>query len=126
MLLAIEPEQPPPKINQRKCVYCSSEIPSDALKCSHCGSRVLVKPVTMVPPILAALASCLCLAGLGQMLAGQVGKGLVLILVCVVAGLATSGLAALILWPLMAVDAFMVANKQQKGKPVGPWEFFPS
>ncbi len=121
----------PPSLQSpgRKCPFCGGEIPNEAVKCRHCGSSVTTingpdKPQRS--PIYIAVVSGCCVAGLGQLIVGQVGKGLVMMLVSVIVAVITGGIGAFVMWPLMAVDAYMVTKKINSGKPVGPWEFFPS
>jgi hypothetical protein len=67
---------------------------------------------------VATLLSCV-IPGSGQIYLGQTHKGIVImvggLLICWAGGL---------LGPLMAVDAFRMAEKLEEGKPIGKWEFF--
>jgi TM2 domain-containing membrane protein YozV len=71
-----------------------------------------------------AVLSGLCLAGVGQMILGQVGKGVVILLGSIALGALTAGLSAFVTLPLAAIDAYCIAKKLQDGKPVGQWEWF--
>jgi hypothetical protein len=119
----------PPKPANKKCTFCAEEISLEALKCKHCGAslstRVLQSTAQPKDPLLMAIASGCCLAGLGQILLGQVTKGIVFLILCLVIGSITGGIAALVLWPVMGIDAYMVAKKLKNGQPVSEWEFFP-
>jgi TM2 domain-containing membrane protein YozV len=77
-------------------------------------------------PVLMGMLSGCCIAGLGQVVLGQITKGIVLLLFNVVIVLFTAGFAALVTWPLMGIDAYLIAKKLRSGQPVGEWEFFPS
>jgi hypothetical protein len=113
----------------KKCPYCSGEIPVEAVKCKHCGSSVSTlnkSPTEARDPLLMAVYSGCCLAGMGQMVLGQTGKGFVMLLGSVAVAVITGGIGALVLWPLNGIDAYMVASAMKKGKPVGAWDFFPS
>jgi len=77
-------------------------------------------------PLLMAFLSGCCIAGLGQVVLGQVAKGITLLLCNVALAFVTMGFTALITWPLMGIDAYLVAKKLRSGQPVGEWDFFPS
>jgi len=66
----------------------------------------------------------LLLAGLGQMVLGQVAKGVVVLLGTVVLGVLTDGVAAPLLVVVGACDAFVIAKKLKEGRAVGYWGFF--
>lgn len=72
------------------------------------------------------LLSGLCIAGLGQMVMGQVTKGVVFLLGAMTLGVITFGASIIVTWPAMGIDAYMVAKKLQRGEPVTEWECFPS
>lgn len=74
-------------------------------------------------PWLAALLSFL-IVGLGQMLIGQVKKGVVFLIGSVVLTFVTFGLSVFITSVLAIVDAYLIAKKKKEGKEVGEWEFF--
>jgi TM2 domain-containing membrane protein YozV len=66
----------------------------------------------------------LLLAGLGQMVLGQVAKGVVVLLGTVVLSVLTDGVAAPLLLAVGACDAFVIAKKLKEGRAVGYWDFF--
>ena len=74
-------------------------------------------------PMLMMLLSLL-IVGLGQMVVGQVAKGVAILLGSIILAALTFGLSVLVTWPLAAIDAYMIANKLRHGRPVGKWEFF--
>jgi TM2 domain-containing membrane protein YozV len=74
-------------------------------------------------PVLAGLLSFL-LCGLGQMILGQVLKGVVMLVVAMMLGAVTGCIACLVTWPVSAIDAYLIAQKLKQGKSVGEWEFF--
>jgi len=69
-------------------------------------------------PILAAVLSGF-FPGVGQMMAGQGAKGFVMLIVA----LFTCGLMG-VLNMVAAIDAYLIAEKKNAGKPVGEWDFF--
>jgi TM2 domain-containing membrane protein YozV len=71
------------------------------------------------------LSGC-CIAGLGQMVLGQVVKGVVFLIGAMALAAITAGLSIFATWPLMGVDAYMVARKLKSGSSVTEWESFPS
>jgi TM2 domain-containing membrane protein YozV len=55
----------------------------------------------------------------GQIISGQVGKGILMLVVFFV----LCGLGGL-LNVVAAIDAYLIAEKKNAGKPVGEWDFF--
>lgn len=74
-------------------------------------------------PWLMALLSFLIL-GLGQLILGQTAKGLTILVVGIIIGIITFGIASLITVPISVIDAYLIAKKKIEGKEVGDWEFF--
>jgi TM2 domain-containing membrane protein YozV len=80
-------------------------------------------------PIVLAVASVL-VPGLGQFILGQRSKGAVLIALalCGCCGtVKTFGLGGVFLgaWNLVcAIDAYLLGQKVERGRAVGPWEWF--
>ena len=72
-------------------------------------------------PIIAALLSFLLLGGVGQMYLGQTKKGIIIIVATLV--LSCVGIGVII--PLLGtVDAYMLADKLQKGEAIGDMQWF--
>jgi TM2 domain-containing membrane protein YozV len=72
-------------------------------------------------PIIAAILSLLLFGGVGQMYLGQMKKGIILIVATIV--LACIGIGFLI--PILgAIDAYMMADKLQKGTSIGDMQWF--
>ncbi len=77
-------------------------------------------------PLLMGLLSGCCIAGLGQMVMGQVTKGVVFLIGAMALAALTMGVSIFVTWPLMGIDAYMVAKKLKSGRSVTEWECFPS
>ena len=72
-------------------------------------------------PIIAAVLSLILFGGVGQMYLGQMKKGIILIVATIV--LACVGIGFLI--PILgAIDAYMMADKLQKGVSIGDMQWF--
>lgn len=72
---------------------------------------------------MGVLSGC-CICGLGQIVLGQTIKGFAILLIGVLISVGTAGLGILVIWPLGAIDAYLIAKKLKAGKMVGRWEFF--
>jgi TM2 domain-containing membrane protein YozV len=71
--------------------------------------------------ILAAILSLILLGGVGQIYLGQTKKGVILIVATLV--LSCIGIGVII--PVIgAVDAYMMADKLQKGETIGDMQWF--
>lgn len=116
----------PPPVVAIQCPACLETVPSAAAKCRHCGTRLRASYVPEVnAPGLFAIASLL-ITGLGQMLLGQVGKGLLLLGLAIACGAMTFGISLLIIMPIAVIDAYRVAVAIRNGRRVRPWEWFPA
>jgi TM2 domain-containing membrane protein YozV len=80
----------------------------------------------VLQPIVAALLSVFILNGLGQMINGQIGKGLLLLGLQVVLGTITCGISVLPGYIVIGIDAYKCAQALQEGKTIGKWGFFGS
>lgn len=88
------------------------------------GAEVIVASNPPKDPVLMAMLSGCCFAGLGQIVLGQVTKGVAIIVGSLIIGVATHGLGVLVTAPLGGIDAYLTAKKLKAGKSVGQWEFF--
>ena len=112
------------------CQSCGAATQEYQDVCLSCGTRLQGGTIsangpvdTSVNPILMGLVSFL-IVGLGQIIMGQVGKGIAIFVGSIVLGFFTFGISAFITTPLAVVDAVLIAKKKQQGKRVGEWEFF--
>ena len=69
---------------------------------------------------MAVLSGC-TIPWIGQMLLGQKTKGIVMMIVTIISVFLVVGL---FLWPVAAVDAYLIGKKLREVKTVGQWEFF--
>ena len=72
-------------------------------------------------PILAAILSFIFFGGAGQIYVGQVQKGIVLIIITIIANLILFGFSLITI--LFTIDAYKIAKKSNAGEHVGEWEF---
>lgn len=119
------------------CPDCGKDVSRRAPTCPNCGTVIMAGRASGATkeicasnppkdPLTMALLSACCIAGLGQILLGQVTKGVAMLLGSIVLAVATAGISALITWPLMGIDAYMVASRLKEGCVLGEWDFFPS
>lgn len=123
------------------CRNCGKEVGVAAVVCLSCGAALpppFPPPVAwpMYPsdcvnasfppkdPVLMAVLSGCCIAGLGQIVLGQTTKGVAILLASLVLGVLTMGVSIFITWPLGAIDAYLIAKKLREGRVVGQWECF--
>ena len=119
------------------CPACAAPTQAAAVVCVKCGipltTTKCVKPAGPPQPKDPITMGLLGLIqGLGQIICGQVAKGLALLILTPIAivllGVATVGLSFFVspVVPIVtAVDAYLVAKKLKEGNAVGDWEFFP-
>lgn len=90
-------------------------------------------PAPSVPPrtgtgssTTALLLSLLCVPGSGQLYNGQVAKGILALVACAIALTRDWGgfCVVVVLYGVLAVDAYRIGVKRQKGQAVSDWEFF--
>lgn len=74
-------------------------------------------------PIVAALLSLILLGGVGQLYLGQQKKGIILIVAWVVTWFIPC-IGPLIVAILGAIDAYVLADKLQKGQSIGDMQWF--
>ena len=133
----------------RFCQYCGTALDPENTMCPFCtgentrppSTRLHIEPAwqrqaiasdssqlaaaaTPRDPLMMAFFSGCVVAGLGQILIGQAAKGFCVILLAVLLGFITSGISSLVVFPLAALDAYLLADKLKNGKTIGTWEFF--
>ena len=133
----------------RFCQYCGTALDPGSTMCPFCtgengrlpSTRLHIEPAwqkqvapsdssqlaaaaTPRDPLMMAFFSGCVVAGLGQIFIGQAAKGFCVILLAVLLGFITSGISSLIVFPLAALDVYLLADKLKNGKTIGTWEFF--
>ena len=84
----------------------------------------LIAPDRHASPMIAAFVNALfCCNGLGQVINGQVTKGILVFVMHVLACLICGPFAA-VTWIIAIVDAWCIASKRANGHSVGLWEWF--
>lgn len=121
------------------CRSCGAETNPAAVVCVKCGvstkgvvakagggsSGGMVQPSDPPKdPVLMGILSGCVIAGLGQIILGQVTKGVVILLGSMVLAALTAGLSIFVTWPAGGIDAYRIAKKLKDGRSVGQWEFF--
>ena len=74
--------------------------------------------------IIAAILSLILLGGVGQMYLGQSKKGIIIVVVSLLAWCISLGTLGWIIQILGAVDAYMMAEKLKNGEAVGDMQWF--
>lgn len=122
-----------------KCANCAHEMADNASFCPKCGVKVsppmgtrgrrtpaghtLVYPRN--PPLSRHIALVgIILPGVPQLIIGQRLKGVALFAAALVAGALTGGFGYLGAAAVAVVDAYLIGIKLERGRPVGPMEFF--
>lgn len=136
----------------KMCPRCGLQVPVQAPQCARCGHAffaapnqpyygapgpqapygyphpgpgyIQVQPGTH-PFALIVILSLLFGGWVGMLLNRQIAKGLIFGLgLSVVIFIVTCGAGLAVWWIIMLVDAILVANKLNEGRPVREWEFF--
>ncbi len=72
-------------------------------------------------PIIAAVLSFILLGGVGQIYLGQTKKGIIIVVVTLILSCIGIGL---ITWIVGVIDAYIMADKLQKGETIGDMQWF--
>ena len=121
---------------QQHCYHCGVSVHAEQEICVSCGVNLLKKaykntvikglPAGMEPAFTAVMS--FLLPGVGQILNKQVTKGVVMLvfygLTLLTSILIIPILFSLGIWVISIIDAWLIAQKIQKGQSVGEWEFF--
>lgn len=108
------------------CPNCKKETPEGKF-CEHCGGVLQTAQTFQQPPqgatqaqkknpILALILSIIC--GVGQMYNGQILKGVIMLVGCIILASTPIGLIAWILWLYGLYDAYTTAVKINNGEVV--------
>lgn len=97
--------------------------PTPAVGSTSSGGDLIRNPQVIDPILAGALSGC-CLPGLGQIIIGQVVKGLALMALAVVLAVVTGGVGIIPVWIIIGVDAYFIARKLREGQAVAQWEFY--
>lgn len=121
----------------KSCPGCNSLNSPQAGFCQSCGRQfsgsappvnthqLASQPSRGIPVMVAIIVASLCIGGwFGNILNGQVIKGLAILLATIVLGVITGGLALIVIYPTSIIDAVMGTHKLGEGKILGTWEFF--
>jgi hypothetical protein len=86
------------------------------------AARKVQVPPSSHPPVLAVLLSLM--PGLGQIYNRQLSKAMAILSIALLLALKTDWRASLVVLPLAAIDAGMIAARLNRGEMVGEWEWF--
>jgi TM2 domain-containing membrane protein YozV len=127
------------------CTRCGSEIPPGDSVCGQCGRKLyftgdapyysmasgtssvvgtVIEPSDPPKKAFIALLLSMVVVGVGQMYLGQVFKGLSIFIAAVMMAIVTMGVAALAVWIVAMIDAYIIGKKLERGQPVRRWEWF--
>ena len=142
-----------------RCASCKEEIPEGSKFCPECGGQVGSSGQTPTadqtagtgyqiecddfvyprnPPLSPHLAwLALIVLGFPQVIFGQVGKGIVILIVSIISIFFITSIIPVtitlqlalfmpILWTVAIIDAYKVGYVLKAGFPVGKWAFFPT
>ena len=116
-----------PYVTKNFCHSCGVSVNNNQEMCISCGTRLKeikkTQTIDSTNPAIMGLLS-FSLVGLGQMIMGQVTKGIVMLIGALILGFLHSDYL-LYLQHLLALSMLkLIAKKKQQGKQIGEWEFF--
>ncbi|MCK9222715.1 MAG: zinc-ribbon domain-containing protein [Limnochordia bacterium] len=118
-----------PKKHRNFCANCGVTTTEAQELCLQCGcllgqsGTARVESSTALQPWVAALLSFF-INGLGQIILGQVHKGVAMLFGALIFGGITGGIGIPIYAICVSLDAYLIAKKINEGQAVGRWEFF--
>ncbi len=102
------------------CPNCGAEIDKNAEICPKCGVRVMVPTYVEKKSTGIAAVLSFVFVGLGQIYNGQIGKGILFVIIGVILVLSMFVLVGFILYPLFWIyniyDAYKTAQKINAGE----------
>ena len=123
----------PPRIGNKFCQSCAAETLQQQIMCVKCGvslkggrnaaDGLIVASDPPKDPVLMCVLTVL-IPGVGQMLCGQLAKGITLFVVSAFFIFITLGFGVFISLPVVGYDGYRIAMKLKEGKTVTPWEMF--
>lgn len=81
-------------------------------------------PVRENHVLIVVLLSIFIGGWVGNIMNGQVTKGIVVLVANILLGVVTCGFALIITWPVSLIDAILGARKVEQGHKLGEWEMF--
>lgn len=141
-------------MNFRSCPHCGSQRSVQESFCGFCGKALPYvaeqdkpgppPPIQQPPPqqqsqipapvsdliyrpgysTTSAMICSLFIVGLGQIINGQVGKGLVMFVAAIIVAPFTLYIGMVAIWVLAIVDTAMIGARLKNGQSVTPWQFF--
>jgi hypothetical protein len=73
---------------------------------------------------VAVLLAVLIMGWAGMLYNRQYAKGVTCLFVSIVVGIVTLGIGSLGIWVVGIIDCVLIANRLNRGEPVGQWQFF--
>lgn len=88
------------------------------------GSKIIYPETPPKDSILVLVLNLLLFGGVGYIVIGQKTKGIIAIVIAVIAAIPTCGAATLLIGLFGAIDGYLQAEQLKQGHPIGEWTFF--
>lgn len=131
-------------MSQKICPRCGQPAYLNAPTCAQCGhlfrTNFAQQPTQVFHPrpiktddiqmcpgthsVIAAAVLSLFLTGGGQIYNRQYVKGVVLLVITIALAFGTCGAFVCIAWPVLLIDAILIASRLNRGEIVRQWQFF--